>query len=419
MSMNFLTSSFVSSEKKRPKVTALSDWISRSTAPNVFWANRFNNADADYWIRPGTDGSSARASRISTDGIIGDGCLQIYTPAGSTPGTAYWQRPIAPVIGSGVTATTGIAFPTDINNAGAIPIDFKNNYDNGILNATGRISNYRGGCFGKQEYFDSTTYYYPYGGPGSGWGVPEYSYAGSFWIQFRIKISASRLAATSPGGKLFMLEWCAGGTCMHEIVINTPGYQGSWSTFPNLFGFYTAQGSRNLSKLYNPQPVTSPTAGAEVFPNGDYPLCVLDNFSANPSNAVNKCYGFPADKWATVMIGINPGSQNYTADSGYTFPSQIRDAGLVIRVAEQGASKWTTLCNKNDFYWHYDGSVTSFWSALPAGHPSRLTVMPKGWNTIRLTQFNGGSNQIAVPADETVWFDQIIVANSEIALPRI
>lgn len=416
MSLGLLTANFSSVDaRRRSKETPLKDWIARSTAPNVFWANRFNNADADYWIRTGTEGtgaSAARCSRIASDGIIGDGCLQIYTPAGNTPGTAYWQRPLAPVIGAGVSATTGIAFPTDINNAGATLINFVNNYTSSNISA-GRINNYRGGCFGKADYYDPTTYLHP-----DGWGVPEYSYAGTFWIQFRIKISASRLAASSPGGKLFMLEWCAGGTCMHEIVINTPGYQGSWPGFESLFGFYTAQGSRSVSKLYNPQNIVISNPGAQVFPNGEYPLCVLDNNSAVPSNAASKCYGFPADKWVTVMVGVTPGSQSTSSDGGYSFTNRITDAGLVIKVAEQGATRWTTLCNKSDFYWYYDGSVQSFWNNLPVDNPSRLTVMPKGWNTIRLTQFNGGSNQLAVANDEYVWFDQIIVANSEIALPK-
>lgn len=374
---------------------AVDDWVSRSNAPGVIWANRFGDATSDYWIQANTQGGGAVARRLTTDGIIGDGCFEIAVPAGSTPGNCQWMRPLAPVTAA-VPQGSFPAYPADVNKAGKTAIDFQTFYSVTPGQLAGKAYNMRGGMFGNAAYYDTTQVVT---------GVPEFVHSGTFWLQYRIKISANKLRSDEKGGKLMILGTNPTGTAMQEYVHTIWGSDRA-ATY-NMLRQYTAQGNRGISELTNPQ---GGNAGAEVQPNSpQYPACVYADGSGNITNYINNCWVFPPDTWVTMMIGITPGRQSITADGGYTFTTKYLDAGVVVKVALPGATSWTTLCNKQDFYWWYDADLGSIWGGK----------QPFGFNFLNFTLYNGGTNQVAATRDYNVRWDQVICSTTEIALPAV
>jgi hypothetical protein len=75
-------------------LTAEQDWINRSTAEGVVYATDFRNTAVDVtpWISPHTD--SQHITKITSDSITGDGCLQIATPAGMDDHQGAWVHPL-------------------------------------------------------------------------------------------------------------------------------------------------------------------------------------------------------------------------------------------------------------------------------------------------------------------------------------
>jgi hypothetical protein len=360
-----------------------SNWASRSTAPGVVWAQRFNTSASDYWIDPGSPSSStAVVRRIATDGVQGDGCLEVFVPAGSDPGNGAWTRPLAPV-----RAFAG-HYAADANVAGLPVIPFDTAYSVNDRPSE-RLYNMRGGLFGASQYFNSTQIQS---------GFPEYVYAGKFWIQMRVKLSASRVLAAEHQGKIFNIDQAGNDTCMHELVVGVEA--GGYPSAPRLPYFYTAQGNRNISRLNNPQ---AQTASSVRQPG--IPLCAYD---ASSNLNAGACWQWPADTWVTVNIGINLGSQNTTADNGFTFPSPIRDTGLTIRVAVDGATSWTTLVDKADYYWWYSQVLGSSFGYGAASF---------GMQKLVLYAFNGGTSQTPAVSDFYHRFDEIICSTQEPALP--
>ncbi len=372
--------------------STVDDWVARSQAAGVIWANRFGDSSSDYWMNQNTQGA-AQIRRLTTDGVIGDGCLEIFVPAGSTPGNAQWMRPLAPVT-AGTPAGTNPAYPADVNKAGKTAINFQTFYSGVPGELAGKAYNMRGGMFGNPLYYDTTQVVA---------GVPEFVHSGTFWLQYRIKISANKLRSDEKGGKLLILGTNPTGTAMQEYVHIIRG--SDLSSKPDLFFHYTAQGNREISFLNDPQ--GSPAAGVEAFANGDFPLCLFTDSSGNINNYAANCWTWPADEWVTVMIGITPGRQSVTSDGGYTFTTKYYDAGLVVKVARAGATAWTTLCNKQDFYWWYDANLGSIWGGL----------QPFGFNFMTFTLYNGGTVQQAATRDHFVRYDQVICSTTEIALP--
>lgn len=88
--------------------SALADWTTRSTAPGVTQAIRFNNvANVTKWTHP--DASTALVIQNPTDGIIGDGCLQINQPATLSNG-GQWRIPL-----NAAWTTDGSGFGTGVD----------------------------------------------------------------------------------------------------------------------------------------------------------------------------------------------------------------------------------------------------------------------------------------------------------------
>lgn len=88
--------------------SALSDWTARSTAPGVVQAVRFNSAaNVTNWTHP--DGNQSLVVQNPTDGIIGDGCLQINQPASLSNG-GQWRIPL-----NSAWTTDGSGFGTGVD----------------------------------------------------------------------------------------------------------------------------------------------------------------------------------------------------------------------------------------------------------------------------------------------------------------
>lgn len=369
--------------------TGQTDWQNRANQAGVVWAQSFATGDSsgDYWMRQG-ESSTAVCRRLSTDGILNNGCLEIFIPQGQTPGNAGWGRPLAPVQ---AYPAFGIAADNNPKGLPALPMQnfFSYQGDEGYK----KLSNMRGGCFGNAAYFDSTQYY-----P----GVPEFVWSGTFWLQFRVKINSNRMLASEHAGKLFILDHNSGGTAMGELVqgINAD----RWSAWPRGMYWYTAQGRQELT---NPQ--GNP---GNYLPGSAYTSCNYPPTSAN-------CWSMPIDTWVTFNVGMTPGRQSVTTpgpDFGYVFTTKYYDAGLVVKVAAQGDTAWTTLINKSDFWWWYDAQ---FNNTIPAQWGWAGQQCPNAFNEIRFSQYNGGGQQFVVNNDISVKLDQIICSTVEPALPLV
>lgn len=370
---------------------ALADWQARSSRSSVVWAHRFSATDTsgDYWLRQG-ESSSAVASRLSTGGIIGDGCLQVYVPQGQTPGNAGWGRPLAPVQAS---ASLGIQADANPKGLPALPMDTFFSYQGN--EGFKKLANMRGGCFGNATYFDSTQYY-----P----GVPEFVWSGQFWFQFRVKVNAARLLGTEHAGKLFILDHNSGGTAMGELVTGFNADRNS--NWPAGMYFYTSQGNYANSELTGPQ---GGVGGSQYLPGSTYTACTYGNGSAA------NCWSMKPDTWYTFNYGITPGRQSVTTDGGYTWTQKYFDAGVIVKVAEQGATSWTTLINKSDYWWWYDANWDN---GIPEQWGWAGQKCPNAFNEIRFSFFNGGPYNLPVLNDCYLWLDQILLDTAEPLLPN-
>ena len=96
--------------------TLMQDWIARSTAPGVQWSSLFTTAaDVSNWRftnaigwdqnpTPGSGGSYVR--RSATEGIMGNGALELEQPAVADLNSSYYWRDFNP-------ASTHMTFATD------------------------------------------------------------------------------------------------------------------------------------------------------------------------------------------------------------------------------------------------------------------------------------------------------------------
>jgi hypothetical protein len=324
------------------------DWADRSTAAGVVWAHRFNDQQTANFLYVVRDdfANHGTPTITTTGGIIGDGCLSLPTPAGKYPGIG-WVRPLAPMV-----AGTAYGYGADINNAG-LPTIAPHTWFGTDMNR--RIDNARGGFFGHADYYDPTVY------PGfySGTAPPEWVQSGPFWIQYRMKVSASRFATGEVNGKVMMLEAAADSSNSVEYVqglgANTSSHQ----------------------KMYHYNDV------------GALGLAV-----AGHTWAVNT--------WYTIQYKVTPGHVGQS------------DTGIQLRIAAAGATSWTTLLNRTDIPWNYVSS--SGYPPWPGGIGGTLPI-PYGWNILRLTTFNGGSDETASVNGYTTDYDQVICSTQEIALP--
>ena len=94
------------------------DWLARSTAPGVKWAHDFRSDTevTKFLVQANSGGYQYDSNnvpltrRITTDGITGGGCLELYTPSGQQ-NTMRWMRPFNALPGD-VGYTSGPDLPS-------------------------------------------------------------------------------------------------------------------------------------------------------------------------------------------------------------------------------------------------------------------------------------------------------------------
>jgi hypothetical protein len=341
--------------------TAQADWVARSNGPGVVWAHRFTDAaSVNKFI---VAGDLARAQQdvfyAPNDGIMGDGCLCINTPAGQTQ-SGSWGRPMQPI-------------PGDINRAN-LPVapDF--------AQVTPSFNNWFGGFFGHRDY-------------NARW--PGQYIGTDYYLQFRAKFHPNRWNSNEPSGKMLMLV-TSYTTPAQEIVVQalTPWGGG-------YYNMYTSVGTNFNSFLTDPQ--GSPQ-GASIQPGGLYKsTCVIGQSKLGAGS--NNCWVWPTNEWVTVLIHVIPGHQNVSGN--LSDPANPKDTGIEVWAARAGQTSYTKIWQKLDYVWHFDNNYING------------DVMPFGWNWLNFTSFTGGA--VAVPSVNGYYHrhDQVIFSTQFIPCPQV
>jgi len=338
----------------------LQDWLARSQGSGVVWAQRFtSDTDVSKYI---VHGSSTLASIVPTykrcntsDGILGDGCLELITPANDTEaGRGSWVRPFSPIAG------------VDINNAGVATIsNFSQIQDSGVWDNTSL-----GG------YFTKT---------GTGTGV----IGTEFWLQYRCKISSNRLNSNLPRGKNINISVNSIGTPHQEIVADWETAYGGW------LSYYTNGGNAWNTSIYDPQRASYQTNDKIQNQPPWSTTCIIGNAPGDNNN----CWRPIPGQWFTIMFRVKPGSQ-YVTTSSPTDASNPRDQLLEISVADAGQTTFQKIYSKTDLQFEFEPSV------------------PNGYNCVQFTDFTGGASEVSSPETFYHRFDQIILSTQAIPCPQ-
>jgi hypothetical protein len=340
--------------------SAQADWTSRSTAAGVIWAHRFtDDASVNKFIVGDLTAAKPFVFRVPNDGIMGDGCLCIDTPAGKTQ-TGSWGRPMQPI-------------PGDINRPG-LPVG------SDFAQVTPQFNNWRGGFFGHSSY-------------ASQW--PGQMIGTDYYVQYRVKFHPNRFNSNEPSGKMLMLVTNY-TTPSQEIVVQAlTDYGGGY------YRMYTSVGSSFNSFLSNPQ---GAPMGASIQPGGPYAAtCVIGQ--GQLGKAFSNCFVWPTNEWVTVLMHVIPGRQN--VNSNLADPANPHDTGIEVWVARTGQTSYTKIWDKKDYVWHFDNNYLGG------------EQMPFGWNWLNFTAFTGGA--VAVPSVAGYYHrhDQVIFSNQFIACPTV
>jgi hypothetical protein len=93
-------------------------------------------------------------------------------------------------------------------------------------------------------------------------------------------------------------------------------------------------------------------------------------------------------------------------------------------VAEEGATSWLRLIDTTTWWWFggdidvpYSQKLAGVWPILDAGDPLDPGYASRGFNIMRFTLFNGGSDNLPVYYDQWAKIDQVIFSTQEIPLP--
>jgi len=230
---------------------AEADWKARTSGAGVVWFHDFRNAaEVDNFRWRGGQGDDPKNTGdgsvrwISSDGITGGGCLEIYTAANSEAGCVWW-RPLSPLTGSG----NGRA-QNDPGAGGTISVQsYSPNPNSGgsNINSWGSRGLYGHPSYHSQGGFDGAEYY----------------------LQMRVKISASRFSKGNPeAGKLLYLSHTYRSLTSQEIVTQN-----------------------NINRDFM------------AYRSGSPPLEPSKQYGSELSGY----WQWPSDEWVTVLYHIVPG----------------------------------------------------------------------------------------------------------------
>lgn len=355
-------------------VTAQSDWITRSTGPGVMWAHNFASAtevdkfrfENGYGVDP-TGGHDPNKTLVwdPTDGFAGGGNATITIPTGGTA-AAEWLRPLQ-----------------------ALPGD--RGYTKGpdwVGQSTYTSGNWGLGFYGNSAYHDTSTSN----------GAPVWA-GTDFYLQYRVKISASRFTAGNPDGKLIFIG-VTNLTPDHEIVVQ--------SLQRSEFAVYTNFGDRNNSVLSAPQLAYTIAENhgnvpgwSSYQPGGAYATTCVP--PANNPNALNDfvvppCWGWPADTWVTLLVHVIPGIDGSNPTGGDAVANNpngtltnvngkgqaCNNTGFQAWIALPGQTTYTKIWDKQDYVWCFQPGPNGWNSTAPSGYMNNVNAVA-GW-TQKFTQ---------------------------------
>jgi hypothetical protein len=347
--------------------SAAADWLARTSGSGVVWGQLFPNAGvvSKYVVSGNVSQAANYVTWNGSGGIMGQGCLEIYTPANDTGYTGSWVKPFSPIAG------------VDINNAGvaAIP-DFSQMVSSGVWNNLNL-----GGFFAK---------------------APGTNVIGSeFWLQYRVKYSPNRFNANMPYGKNINISLNYIGTPHQEIVSDCQtSYGGGW------FMMYTNGGDAWNTALNDPQSPSGNT-GDKIQNQPPYSsTCVIGQNQLGEGQG--NCWCYPAGQWCTVMFHIKPGSQavvnNLTPGNGNPYDQEVE-----VYVANSGQTSWSKIYSKSNLQFQFETLAEN----------SNYTVLPAGYNCAQFNAYTGGPSEVAAPEAFYHDIDQIIVSTQMIPCPRV
>ena len=355
-----------------PRGDTMADWIARSTAPGVVWAHDFQSKSEVDQFRVASNGNGSfndaadafgsTLKHNTADGFASPGCLEITVPTGGTANGGWW-RPM-----SAIRANDNGKTVDDLGSNGSLP--------RRAWNASDPNCNYkfRTGYYGNADVQAQ----YPTWKDSAGNTQTNVWDGTDFYIQFAVKISASRwqpINPYNPYGKLMFID-VTGETSDGEIVIqSSDAGQGYWhSTTP--FRMYTSRGSDPNSFISNPQGAPQ---GATIQPKSPWDTTCL---IGSDTTLANKCWEWPADTWVTVLVHVIPGHNN----AGSVYESDLskwpnHDFGLEVWVAQQGTFTYTKLFEKFDLAWYFASNyhpIGAYNSICPSAYMNNVNAIV-GW----------------------------------------
>lgn len=299
---------------------AEADWERRIRAPGVVWFHDFRNeheVDAFRWLNGhGNDPDcvaprSDRIRRITTDGIAGGACLEIWHERDEN--VQGWWRPFSPLKGGwpGNGKDEDDPGATDERHIEPRPWD-------PTAKPAGAITPKH--SFG---YYGHASYHAQYPGQFDG---TEY------YLQIRVKVDPNRLKYAN-GGKLLYLTRTDRSATDQEIVTVSGHYAGG----RNVFTMYRTLGIG----LRRDSPGRGSQPGSEM--RGRFGgVCDFDALSTRA------CWAFSGG-WDTLLYHVKPGLHNN------------RDTLVQVWAAHQGETSYTKI-------WDQSNVNLPFGSRHPPGH---------------------------------------------------
>lgn len=298
---------------------AEADWLARINAPGVVWHHDFRDPreiDAFRWLNGrGNDPNSVHAlanriRRITTDGITGGGCMEIWRDG--TNDVQGWWRPFSPLKGG----WPGNGKAKDDPGAGGriAPRD----WDPTGNNPSAITPRHQVGYYGHASYhslhpgqFDGTEYY----------------------LQVRVKVDPNR-SKYSSGGKLFYFTRTDRSATDQEIVTISNKPVGG----KNMFWLY-----RSVSPpLTQDWPRQGSQPGSEVHANNGGDRCDFG------TGATANCWAFSGG-WDTLLYHIRPGLDDNA------------DTLVQVWAAHPGETEYTKI-------WDQPNVDLPFGDGYPQGH---------------------------------------------------
>jgi hypothetical protein len=224
-----------------------------------------------------------------------------------------------------------------------------------------------------------------------------------FYIQMRVKVTASRFQADNPPGKFWFVSTMRKSNPRQELVIQSlpiaswQGSGGSEGAKGSIYRMYTNNGNQFNSFLTDPQ--GSPS-GASMQPNGKYAsTCTIGNNNA-------ACWEWPPGEWVTILMHVIPGHQTVTRTLADPVNDVARDTGIEVWAARMGETTYTKIWQKLDYLWEFGGASTSAYREDSAG---------EGFNGLLLS---GYMNNVPAELGWSQMWDQVIFSKEFIPCPQ-